>query len=507
MIASSKPLHGAAIKILPLAITALLTACGGGGGGGGSSGSTPASVYIKATNTEQSAADCLPDPGGCDQFGSAVAISAAGDLLVVGAPFDDSDSTGINNAQGNSADGYNSGAVYTYVRTGDTWTVGDYLKASNTGSLDNFGEFLALSDDGNTLAVGVPEEDSSATGIDGDQANNDRRGSGAVYVYVRDGSGDWSQQAYIKSQVSLLLDGFGSALALSANGNRLAVGAPGEEGVYVYRRSAGAWDPAPSFIQASNSEPGDGFGSAVALSDSGNTLAVGAPQESSDGSGEGDNAAANAGAAYVYTFASSVWSQQSYIKASMVAANSDFGNAVSLSAAGDKLAVGARYENAGATDAGAAYVYTLAAGVPSDEVRVIANVRRAGDQFGQRVALTADGSALFVTANLEDGKATNLGGNDRDFYPDTDLVEPFNNADAGAAYRFDVASGVPVQEAYIKALNTGQGDKFGESLAVNADGTIYAIGATLEDSSAKGVAPADQGNEAELQAGAAYLFQ
>jgi hypothetical protein len=55
-----------------------------------------------------------------------------------------------------------------------------YIKASNTDRWDEFGR-VALS--GDTLAVGAQGEDSAATGIDGDQADNSAVDSGAVYLY------------------------------------------------------------------------------------------------------------------------------------------------------------------------------------------------------------------------------------------------------------------------------------------------------------------------------------
>jgi hypothetical protein len=57
-----------------------------------------------------------------------------------------------------------------------------YFKASNTDVSDLFGEAVALSADGNTLAVGV-DEDSAATGINGDQSDNSSSSAGAVYLY------------------------------------------------------------------------------------------------------------------------------------------------------------------------------------------------------------------------------------------------------------------------------------------------------------------------------------
>ena len=99
-----------------------------------------------------------------------------------------------------------------------------YVKASNTEMDDSFGYSVALSGDGNTLAVGALKEDSNATGIGGKQADDSASGSGAVYVFVRDGAGAWSQQAYVKASNTGAYDEFGYSVALSGDGNTLAVG-------------------------------------------------------------------------------------------------------------------------------------------------------------------------------------------------------------------------------------------------------------------------------------------
>ena len=107
----------------------------------------------------------------------------------------------------------NSGAVYVYTRdAAGAWSQQAYIKASNTDAGDKF-VVIALS--GDTLAVGAPFEDSAATGINGDQSDNSANGSGAVYVYARDGAGVWSQQAYVKASNTDAGDQFGFAVALS----------------------------------------------------------------------------------------------------------------------------------------------------------------------------------------------------------------------------------------------------------------------------------------------------
>ena len=85
--------------------------------------------------------------------------------------------------------------MYVFVRDGESWTQQAYIKASNAGAGDRFGWSVALS--GDTLAVGAYREDSAASGIDGDEADNLSPNSGAVYVYTRAGA-EWTQQAYIK---------------------------------------------------------------------------------------------------------------------------------------------------------------------------------------------------------------------------------------------------------------------------------------------------------------------
>ena len=101
---------------------------------------------------------------------------------------EDSNATGINGDQQDNSI-FSAGAVYLFRNDGDGWTQQAYIKASNNdggingGQGDGFGGALALSADGNTLVVGSPGEDSRATGVNGDQADNSCEEAGAVYVF------------------------------------------------------------------------------------------------------------------------------------------------------------------------------------------------------------------------------------------------------------------------------------------------------------------------------------
>jgi FG-GAP repeat len=168
-------------------------------------------AYLKASNT-----------GIGDLFGWSVAVF--GDTVVVGARGERSNAIGVNgNEADNSAN--QSGAAYVFVKGGGVWTQQAYLKASNTGTADQFGQSVAVS--GDTVVVGAGGDDSSATGINGNEADNSAAQAGAAYVYVRGAGGVWSQQAYLKASNTDLFDEFGFSVAVS--GDTVVVGAVGED--------------------------------------------------------------------------------------------------------------------------------------------------------------------------------------------------------------------------------------------------------------------------------------
>ena len=314
--------------------------------------------YLKADNA-----------GAQDQFGYAVALSGDGRTLVVGAPTEDSGSTGIDGEQGNNSTN-DAGAVYIFIYRDTGWVRQAYAKAANTGAGDRFGSAVALSHEGNILAVGAPEEDSNAIGIDGDASNNAKTNSGAVYLFRRSGS-IWSRQAYVKASNTRAGDRFGNTVSLSGDGATLAVGAWGENGsatginsggtsysapdsgaAYLFTQDLSGWQQ-DLHLKSSNSESGDRFGWSVSLNDNGTVLVVGARLEDSGAVGiNGDplgNSMGGAGAAYLFNRDGGGWNQQSYIKASNSGTGDQFGRAVCISGDGATLAVGGYREDGGST--------------------------------------------------------------------------------------------------------------------------------------------------------------
>jgi hypothetical protein len=392
-------------------------------------------AYLKASNTEE-----------YDNFGWSVAMS--GDTVVVGAPNEDSNATGVNGDQNNNSSSC-AGAVYVFVRSGTNWSQQAYLKASNTGAYDNFGWSVAAS--GDTVVVGAYDEDSNATGVNGNQNNNSANAAGAAYVFVRSGA-SWSHQAYLK---------------------------------------------------ASNTEAHDQFGYSVAAS--GGTVVVGAIWEDSNATGvngdQNDDSASAAGAAYIFVHSGTSWSQQAYLKAFNTDAGDWFGHSVAVS--DDTVVVGAYGEDSNATGvngdqnddstsaAGAAYVFVRSGTSWSQQAYLKASNTDAGDWFGHSVAVT--GYTVVVGANNEDSNVIGVN------------CDQYNNSakDSGAAYTF-VRSGTSwSQQAYLKASNTGAYDNFSHSVA--ASGNMVVVGAPQEDSDATGV-DSDQNDDSSDDAGAAYVF-
>ena len=415
-------------------------------------------AYLKASN-----------PGQSYRFGHHIALSQDGNTMVVSSHFEASDAKGVNGNQ-NDKSIPQAGAVYVFTRTGTTWTQQAYLKASNTGEKstpdhadegDQFGFSVALSADGNNIAVGAISEDSKATGINGDQNDNSQQSSGAVYVFTRSGT-TWAQQAYVKPSNTWAAMLFGYAVGLSADGNTLAVSAyderggareingeqdrkrPGAGALYVFARTGTEWKQT-DYLKAHNAENGDSLGYDMAISQDGNTIAGGAGDEdcltggiNPPGCDNDYKTDTSTGAAYIFFRKDGKWTEQSFIKASH----------------------------------------------PGKE-----------DWFGSRLILSGDGNTLAVGAQLENGNSKGLNGNEKDQSAE----------DSGALYLFTRTGDTWVQKAYMKGSNTEAYDEFGGSMALSKDGKVLAVGARGEGSAAKGI-NGDQKDNSAMGAGAVYVF-
>ena len=321
------------------------------------------------------------------------------------------------------------------------------LVASDAQTGDEFGYSVDISSD--TLVVGAYKEDTGGTT------------AGAAYVFTRSGT-SWSQQAKIQSSDVQADDQFGRSVAI--DGDTMVAGAPNEDtgssnagAAYVFTRSGTTWSQQAK-IQASDAQASDFFGyGAVAID--GDTLVVGAFGEDTGGS--------SSGALYVFTRSGTSWSQQAKLVASDAQASDYLGRGFSIGISGDTVVAGAYREDAGGTDAGAAYVFIRSGTSWSQQAKLVASDAAAGDNFGNGTAIS--GNTVVVGASLKDTAGT----------------------DTGAVYVFTRSGTSWSQQAKLVAGNPSGLDEFGYSVDIDGDSVI--IGATKEDTKA-------------ADGGAAYIF-
>ncbi len=372
-----------------------------------------------------------------------------------------------------------------------------YFKASNSRRDAVFGNQIRLSADGQTMVVASVGEDSGADG-----SVNGANDSGAVYIFRRYGD-DWTQETILKADLADANDRFGAALALSADGRTLAVGAPGEDGngmgvnpgsgsesnndrtdsgaVYVYRKEPSGWNRS-AYIKSKIPGSAAGFGSSVALSATGQRLVIGAPQTGENESG---------GHLEVIEHDGSNWHHKLTLSALQTSTGDAFGHSVAISANGRSIAAGATGEstasgginppaNAGAPGSGAVYLFELKLDQWRQTLFIKAPMPESGAQFGHALALSPDGAWLYVTEPERSG---------------------------GLVYRYQrdadnewFGNGVGTAE------NPDPTDRLGVDLQIGNEPQVLLAGAPGEAGNGRGVGSADGNDNSLPDAGAAYGF-
>ncbi len=303
------------------------------------------------------------DASGNILFGSAVALSADGDTALVSGTGDEG---GI-------------GAAWVFARSGATWTQqGSKLTPSDATVNNAFGGSVALSADGDTALVG----DANDHGLDG-----------TAWVYTRTGS-TWTQQgpALTGAGASGVTE-FGSAVALSADGDTALIGGENDAGgtgaAWVFTRVGSTWGEQGPKLTASDEVAADtgSFGTTVALASDGNTALIG-------GSG-------NLGAAWVFTRSGTSWSQQgAALIPDDATSGAGFGWSVALSANGDTALIGAADDD---TFTGAAWLFERSGTTWTQQgAKITGNGQTSRAVFGSSVALSANASTALIGGPGED---------------------------------------------------------------------------------------------------------
>jgi phage gpG-like protein len=305
----------------------------------------------------------------------------------------------------------------------------------------NVGVSAALSSDGDTALVGAPQDEYS----------------GAAYVFTRSGS-TWTEQAKLTAAgekgVSI---GFGATVALSANGSTALVGAPGygarAGAAWAFERSGTTWSEQQKLTGAGGESEGQ-FATSLALSADGNTALIGSPDEYRV---IGSHGVYGAGAVYPFLRTGSTWapqgerltgSEEVYPEQYAVINGSAFGDSVALSADGSTALIGGPRDN---EYRGAAWSFTRSAKGWTQQGKKL--TAQAGG-FGERVALSADGSTALVGA-------------------------PSQNDFAGAVWVLTRTEAEWSKQAELTGT-PGEFANFGSSLALSENGSTALIGSPTE---------------------------
>jgi hypothetical protein len=268
-------------------------------GANGSQGS--AYVFARAANVwSQQQKLTASDGAAGDKFATTVDLSGDGNTAIVGARFHD---VGANDSQG---------SAYVFVRAGGVWTQQQKVVAADGAQYDNFGDSVAISDDGNTALIG---------------ADRDDNWFGSAYVFSRS-AGIWTQQQKL-TPTNRSNEQFGLGVSLSGDGSTAAItsfGSSYQGAGYLFHRAGAVWTQSQVLV-ASDGAANDYFGNdPIALDYDGSTGIGGA---------QGHNS--NQGAAYVFAAGQSQSLADTIAAAggiTIVAARADIQGAISTTGTG-----------------------------------------------------------------------------------------------------------------------------------------------------------------------------
>ncbi len=282
------------------------------------------------------------------------------------------------------------------------------------------------------------------------------RDAGGAYIFRRTGQ-TWAQEQQLIPSLLGTGDKFGQTV--SASGDVVLVGARGQGdfgAVYVFRYNGSSWIE-ETVLAPSDGVYGDNFGYTVAVS--GTVALIGAYGV--------DDFGTSSGAAYVFRYNGSRWSQEAKLHASDAAASDFFGVGVALD--GNVAVVGAYLDDDLGTSSGSAYVFRYNGADWVAEGKLLANDGSADDRLG--AALGISGNRIVAGVEQHDAYASN----------------------AGAAYVFSFDNARWSQEAKLFASDGDTNDRFGASVGIS--GTNIVVGA--------------YGREAGdvTDAGAAYVYE
>lgn len=321
------------------------------------------------------------DPA-ANSFGMATAISSDGSQLLIG--------TNNRNYPGLS---------YFYKETGNQWSQIAGFKDPDDDTVSDYGQIVALAASGTVGLIGAPGAGESQSSC---YPGGVLPASGKVYIYTQT-NGTWGQAQILHDPYvsSCLSEFFGYDLALSADGGTLLIGTYGNH-AYVYKNSGGTWTLSATLTQPPQSfhqnQTADNFGSAVALTADGNTAVIGASFAYTADEALGE--------VFVFQDINGAWTElQEFDNPDgphSYGIGEGFGGNVAISNDASVLAISANYsptDAIGNPGPGLVYLYKGTPGLWAQSEILSDPNNTEGDGFGTSIGLSADGSALIAGAS------------------------------------------------------------------------------------------------------------
>jgi len=347
-------------------------------------------------------------------------------------------------AVGGIGKGSSASSVWIYTRKDGIWsTEGIAVRGRAATNLSGFGKKVALNADGSTLFVGGNVEDLSSPAV-------------AAWVFTRNGD-VWSQQGP-RLVVSDIIAGSStstSAVSLSADGNTAIIGGgdnTGNGAAWVFVRNGSTWtQQGPKLSGLGSSPGGPAFGASVSLNADGNTALIGGPNDNG-----------GIGACWVFIRKNGKWSQQgNKLVGDGFTGKSNQGASVSISADGNTALIGSPGNNG-------VCIFTRKGNFWSQQSAKLTGTGGVG------ILSAIQGTAVSLSA---DGNLAIVGGQKDNF------VTSLKNAE-GAAWIF-MRKGNTWTQLGEKLIGTGAigGAEQGNSVAMSADGQTAIVGGWLDNKS------------------------
>ena len=262
----------------------------------------------------------------------------------------------------------------------------------------------------------------------------------------------WEEIAGLTASDGATSDNFGSSVSMNSDGTKVIIGAPipttGSGKAYIFGLSGGSWVEEAG-LTASDGAINDQFGYSVSMNADGSKVIIGARFDDAPNSDQGK--------AYIFGLSGGSWVEEAGLTASDGAFNDQFGISVAMNSDGTKVIIGASRDN-DPTNSGKAYIFGLSGGSWIEEAGLTASDADNGDEFGNSVAMNADGTKVIIGAFNDDDPTR-----------------------SGKAYIFGLSGGSWIEEAGLTASDADTDDRFGFSVSMNADGNKVIIGTPFDD--------------------------